>query len=375
MPSFDQNTHLQDLKAYIPGRSISEIASAFDLAPAHIIKLGSNENPWGISPKALTEISKLDQSFNQKLSFYPDALSQMLTEELKKKFPEIGNAAIIAGNGMDNILEATARLLLSPGDKTIIHTPTFEYYEIVTKWAYAEPVFIETKAENNFKLNIEELLNQIDSKTKLIFLCNPNNPTGNSFEWTEIKEILQKAEKFGATVFLDEAYGEFAENSYINQVQHFPNLMIGRTFSKLYGLAAQRIGWGVIPHSYLDFYRKVQTPFSTNLLGLIAAKAALWDEEFIQKTISSNQIGKKYLSEKLQEFGFQVFPSQANFISFLAGKKFDYISAGLCSQLLKQGIIVRDASLFRGAPTDLVRISIGRPDQNEKVISAIQSLI
>ncbi|MFN5539049.1 MAG: aminotransferase class I/II-fold pyridoxal phosphate-dependent enzyme, partial [Candidatus Melainabacteria bacterium] len=191
MPSFDQNTHLQDLKAFIPGRIISEISAAFDLDPAHIIKLGSNENPWGISPKALTEISKLDQSFNQKLSFYPDALSQMLTEELKKKFPEIGNAAIIAGNGMDNILEATARLLLSPGDKTIIHTPTFEYYEIVTKWAYAEPVFIETKAENNFKLNIEELLNQIDSKTKLIFLCNPNNPTGNSFEWAEIKEILQ----------------------------------------------------------------------------------------------------------------------------------------------------------------------------------------
>jgi histidinol-phosphate/aromatic aminotransferase/cobyric acid decarboxylase-like protein len=142
-------------------------------------------------------------------------------EQMQKICSLLANAKrpfIIAGNGMDNILEATARLLLSPGDKTIIHTPTFEYYEIVTKWAYAEPVFIETKAENNFKLNIEELLNQIDSKTKLIFLCNPNNPTGNSFEWAEIKEILQKAEKFGATVFLDEAYGEFAENSYINQV-------------------------------------------------------------------------------------------------------------------------------------------------------------
>ena len=369
-----QNAHLASLKAYIPGKSVKEIAALYNLNPADIVKLGSNENPFGVSSKALAAIKQYP-SVNHEPAIYPDALSQCLTEALKEKFPEIGKAAIIAGNGMDNIIEGAARLLLEPDCKTLIHTPTFEYYEIVTRWGYAEPIFVNTRAENNFELDIDEYLDKLTEGVKIAYLCNPNNPTGNVLSWDCIKAVLQKASKIGAVVFLDEAYADFAGCSHIDKVQYFDNLIIGRTFSKIHGLAALRIGWGVLPDEMLLQYRKVQTPFSTNGVGLQAAIAALSDDEFQSTSIAKNTDGMNYLREELKGLGFKVFPSGGNFISFLVDDRFSGQAAQLCNQLLEKGIILRNASLFHGAPSGLVRATIGSVEQNHKVIQTIKSLL
>jgi histidinol-phosphate aminotransferase len=368
----------EQLKEYIPGKSIDEIAKQFGLAPTEIIKLGSNENPWGPSVRAteaLKEYLNAPRSFANDLSLYPDALGQNLAEAIKQTFTELGEADLVVGNGMDNILEGLGRLLLGPGDKVVIHTPTFEYYELITRWAHAEPTFISCKPNNNFKLDVQAFSEAIVPGVKMAFLCSPNNPTGNCLSWTEIKTILVKAQTCGTMVFLDEAYIEFAAESHLSQVQNFDNLIIGRTFSKIYGLAALRIGWAALPKGLLKAYRKVQTPFSVNSLGLLAAINALNDKQFIQQTITNNAAEREFITTNLEKLGFKVFMSQANFVAFLAGERFGCDAKNLTQALLKKGIILRNASFFRGAPPDLIRATVGLPEQNFKLIQSLQELV
>lgn len=360
------------LKEYIPGKSISQVAAQYGISPENIIKLGSNENTLGPSHK-VKEILLQNLNNGFQFEYYPDAMSESLVETIKKQFPQIGKAAIVAGNGMDHILECLGRLFLEPSqqqDKTLIHVPTFDYYEIITRWAKAEPIFFQTHLKDNFQLNVQAFLEQITEKVKMIFLCSPNNPTGNILSWPEIEQILQKAQKVGAKVFLDEAYSEFSQTTYIDQVQNYDNLIVGKTFSKVYGLASLRIGWAVLPQIFLDDYRKVQTPFNVNSLALIAAKAALEDQEHIEKTIQLNLKEKNFLKSELKKLGFEVLDSQANFLSFLAPDK---DAKNFCLKLLTKGIIVRNASLFRGAPEGLVRLTVGTEKQNQKVIEVISS--
>jgi histidinol-phosphate aminotransferase len=374
----DQDPFLINLKEYIPGRSITEIAKEYNLNPQNIIKLGSNENPWGASPKALETIRSFLSGpidYKNNLGYYPDALGQSLVTSIKAKFPEIGTAEVITGNGMDNILEGLARLLLKPNDKVLIHSPTFDYYELVSVWAKAEPVFIQTEAAKEFKLDIAELISKLNDQVKIVFLCSPNNPTGNVLAWNEIKEVIQAAKQFGSFVFLDEAYTEYAQQSFINEVQNFDNLIVGRTFSKVYGLAALRIGWAVLPKELLPYYRKVQTPFAVNTLGLLAAEASLNDDSFLQKSIAGNNEGLQFLGDELEKLGFKTFESKANFISFMAGHNFADDASALCLNLLQKGIIVRNASIFKGAPKGLIRLTVGQPEQNKKVISCLKEIL
>ncbi len=372
------DSRFQNLKEYIPGKSIEEIAALYRLNPQNIIKLGSNENPFGFSPKAveaLKEHINAETSYKNNLALYPAALSEPLVAEIKKAYSEIGPAEVVVGNGMDNVLECLGRLLLSPGDKVIIHTPTFEYYEMITRWANAEPVFVKTEPNNNFAIDFEQILSQIDSKVKAVFICSPNNPTGTVAPWNSIKEVIEKAEKVNAYVFLDEAYADFAEQNYLSEVKNFSNLIVGRTFSKLYGLAALRIGWAAIPKQILSNYRKVQTPFSVNSFGLIAAINALQDQKFLQETTTLNKEGLQYLSKELIRLGFRVFPSQANFLAFEAGLKLENNADKLCKLLLERGIILRNASYFRDAPGGLIRMTVGKPAQNQQVIKALEEII
>ncbi|HEY9886289.1 MAG TPA: histidinol-phosphate transaminase, partial [Vampirovibrionales bacterium] len=327
---------LNYLKAYVPGKSIEDIANEYSLSPENIIKLGSNENPLGASPLAHKAVQNFLSAANSQkhLSFYPDGLSESLVDAICKHYPEIGakngEASVVAGNGMDNILEGLARLALEPGAQALIHTPTFSYYEIVTKWANAEAIFIETTAENNFELDIEEYINKLSSKVRLAFLCCPNNPSGNVLSWSQIQKVLEAAQENNTIVFLDEAYAEYSEVSYLDKVKDWPNLIIGRTFSKLYGLASLRVGWGVMHKTLIEKYRKVQTPFNVNKLGMLAAAASLTDKEFQKQSLEVNKQGLEYLSTELNSLGFKVFPSKANFLAFLAGPLFDNSAEVLC---------------------------------------------
>ncbi|MDJ0624886.1 MAG: histidinol-phosphate transaminase [Candidatus Caenarcaniphilales bacterium] len=369
---------IKNLKEYIPGKSIPEIALEYGLKEDLIIKLGSNENPLGSPIKVLEKLKDFCKDDEGKilkiLSTYPDSLGQSLVKALKSTFTEIGQAEVIVGNGMDNILECLSRLLIEPGSKTIIHTPTFEYYEMVTRWMHAEPIFVRTSTENNFELDLDEYLSKLSPEVKIAFLCSPNNPTGNTLDWSSIEKIILKAKETGTYVFLDEAYAEYSGSTHIDKVQKYNNLIIGRTFSKVYALAGLRVGWGVIPQTLLKNYRKIQTPFNLNRLSLISAIEALQQQDFIKESIEFNERGKIYLHDNLSKLGFKVFDTKANFLAFLAGKRFQNKAAELCQYLLTQGIILRNASYFRDASEDLVRITVGTSEQNSKIIKTLSDL-
>lgn len=361
--------NIKNLKPYTPGKSIKEIAQAYNIKPENIIKLSSNENPYGFSP--LVKKYLKENINNIEFNLYPDALGNNLVNALKEKYPAItNNSEIVVGNGMDQILETLARLLLDNNSEVIIPDLTFSYYGLIANWAGAK---INTMTlDSEFNINIEYIKNNINKNTKIIFICSPNNPTGNITNWLEIQEVLKIAQEYNTYVFVDEAYIEFSNTeSVIKYSSEYNNLIIGRTFSKLYGLANLRVGWAVIPQELVSGYRKVQTPFVVNGLGLQSAIISLNDTEFINSTIQSNKQQRDYLTQELNKLKIKVFPSQANFVMCQVSNANE-----LCEKLLQQGIIIRNVSKsFPLAPNNLIRITIGTQEQNTKLIQVLQEIL
>ncbi len=373
----NKDEHLAPLKPYIAGKSTKEIAEKYNLDPVSIIKLASNENPR-LSPLVLEKFKEilLQKNDDYLLNIYGDALGERLISAIKNNFPEIGNAEIVIGNGMDNILESIARLILRKGDQSLITVPSFSYYEMISRWAQAEPIFIPTynDKEQNFSLNISDILEKFNSKVKIIFLCNPNNPTGAYINIKEIETLAKEALKKEIFLFIDEAYIDYSEeDSFISKVQNYKNVIVGKTFSKAYGLAGQRIGYAIIHQNLLNLYSKVQTPFAVNKLGLIFAETVLKDKAFLRETIEINKQGREYIFNALKDFNFKVFKSYANYISFFVNDLFkdaeDFFIA-----LLKRGIIVRNVS-SKFSNSNHIRVSIGTMEQNRKFIKALEQEI
>jgi len=374
---------------YSPGKSTEEIAKSYGLEKEQIIRLGSNENPSGCSQKvsqALYNFLKAKNSNIDDLNIYPDAVGQELVKSLKKTFLSKEEAIEISvGNGMDSIIKNIARLILDSDNQSLIINPTFEYYRITSLLAGSQPVFLKTSAQNNFFISAQVVIDELkkNQKIKLVFLCNPNNPTGYFWELEELKKVLDYTREKKVWVFLDEAYTEYVnpgiyqgkEASLISWISSYQNLIIGRTFSKIHGLAALRIGWVALHKNLLSYYQRVQVPFDNNKLGLIAAQTSLIDKNFISKSAEVNKKEREFLIQNLLRLDFKVFPSQSNFVSFLAGPKFSSSAQNFVEKLLKQGLILRDASKFLDAPKDLVRVTVGTPKQNRKLIKTLENQI
>ena len=377
---YSEDDFLNNLSSYQGGKSIAEIAEKYALKPEEVIKLASNENPFGPSPMAMQAIKNYlnsEPDFNR----YSDIFGESLVKKIKQKFPKVGDAEIVVGNGLDNVLECLSRLFIRKDDKVLIISPTFSYYELITNWQQGQPVFFELKEQNNFSLSsndIEILEKQLkENKYKLLFICNPNNPTSNYFSRDLLLRLVNAAEQNGTFIFVDEAYIEFSgEKSLIDEVKNYKNLLVGRTFSKLYGLAGQRIGWGVLPKYLLNEYRKVQTPFNLSTLGLISALSALDDSEFLQKALKNNSEQKTFLENELKALGFRVFPSNTNFISFCVSPIFAGGEEIFCQKLLEKGIILR---LFKFNQSEkkfsLVRCTIGSAEQNQILLDKTRELL
>lgn len=343
---------------YVPGKAIEEIAAGYGLDPASIIKLGSNENPLGPSPKAVEALVKIAPKAN----LYPSADARELREALSgyTGLPVSNIAA--SGPGMDGLLDGLCRLLIEKGDEVIIPTPTFAYYELPARACGANPVFVPRKTD--YSVDPEKILAAESKHTKLIFLCSPNNPSGNTLPEKDLRLILEKTR---ALVFVDEAYVEFADRNFVSLVLEYDNLIIGRTFSKAFGLAGLRLGYGLMPEWLVREYMKVAPPFNVSLPALKAGLAALSDNEHLQKSIELARKGREILKAELP---FKVYPSQANFVLVdVAPLKAKLISEAL----LKKGIIVRSCDSFRGAENSLIRVTVGTPQQNEKVIQAFKA--
>ncbi|MFP4654086.1 MAG: histidinol-phosphate transaminase [Methanohalobium sp.] len=352
---------IEEISEYVPGKSIDEIALSYGLNPDAIIKLGSNENPLGPSPEAVDALER--HRAHSQLSVYPSADAGELVKALSEytEFPE--SNLVASGPGMDGLMDNLMRLVISKGDEVIIPTPTFSYYEIAARANGASPVFV--KRGNDFNVGAESILEAESSRTKMIFICSPNNPSGNLIDERELRSIAESAK---GLVFVDEAYAEFAYRNMSDLVTEYDNLVVGRTFSKAFGLAGMRIGYGIMPQWLKSEYMRVSTPFNLSRPAITSGIAALSDTRHLKQSVELARNGRKYLKDNIP---FKVYDSQSNFVLVdVAPQK----AQEICERLLEEGIIVRDCTSFRDAGDSLIRVTVGTHIQNKRVVEAFKNL-
>jgi histidinol-phosphate aminotransferase len=352
---------IKGIKEYVPGKSIEEIAVGYGIRPEDIIKLGSNENPLGPSPKAVDAVKSMSGSIH----IYPSVDAGELRSALAKYvgYPE---NQVVMGAGMDGVVDTLMRLFIQPGLSAIIPTPTFSYFEIAVRAAGGTPVFI--KRLPDYSIDTGALISSIDASTRLIYLCSPNNPSGNLIDESDVRKIVESTH---AIVFLDEAYVEFAQKSLVGLVAEYENLVVGRTMSKAMGLAGLRAGYAIVPEWISKEYMKATTPFAISRIAVASGLAALKDMDYRKRTIDNVLTGRKFLSDKLSEC-CRVYPSEANFILIDISPK---NSKDVTEALLRRGIIVRDCTSFKDAGESLMRITVGTPAQNRLVVDAFTEIL
>ncbi|HQU86969.1 MAG TPA: histidinol-phosphate transaminase [Denitromonas sp.] len=364
MPIADQAPdYIRAISPYQPGKPISELAREMGLVEASIVKLASNENPLGISPMAKEAISRAVLE----LARYPDGNGFALKAALSERTGVPMNG-IVLGNGSNDVLELVARTFLTPGSEAVFSEHAFAVYPLATMAVGGKPVVVPAK---NFGHDLDAMAAAVTDKTGVIFIANPNNPTGTFLPGPQIAAFLEKIPE-RVLVVLDEAYTEYLSDDdrydAIGWLARFPNLLVSRTFSKAYGLAGLRVGYGLAHPSVIDLLNRVRQPFNVNSLALAAATAALSDEEFLAKSADLNRRGMTQLTDAFRAMSLEWIPSWANFVTVKVGD-----GETINRKLLAQGVIVRLVASY-GMPQWL-RVSIGLPEENARFISALKQAL
>ncbi len=352
------------IKPYVPGKPIEEVRR--ELGIEEVIKLASNENPLGPSPKGIEALkASLDNVF-----MYPDGSSFKLKKSLAEHLG-LESANILAGNGADEIIKLIAEAYLNPGEEVIVPKPTFSEYEFATKVMGGQCVC--SPLGGDFRLQLQDMAQRITDTTKLIFVCNPNNPTGTIVTDGEIRAFLSQVPEDIVVIF-DEAYCEYVTDpNYMDTVelvkQGLPNVIVLRTFSKIYGLAGLRVGYALGHQNLIAAIERVREPFNVNLLGQVAAAAAIGDADHVAATRANNEAGKQYLYQQFEALGLKYTPSETNFIWVDTGMN----SKELFEKLLRKGVIIRTGDIF-GHDT-FIRVTIGLPEENAKFVHALTELL
>ena len=358
---------VKKLDPYVPGRSIDEISVKYNLNKNNIIKLGSNENPLGVSKKAVEAINQNINLIHQ----YPESNLEDLKDKIAKYAGVKANDIIVGGDGADEILDVLGKTLIEPGDEFIVPIPSYMYYEFTLKIHGGIPVYAKWNVEGN-KLDVQSVLDAISSKTKIIFLCTPNNPTGSLIDKEDIKKVLESTD---VLVVVDEAYFEFSEVDNVDLLSDHDNLLILRTFSKVFGLAGMRIGYAISNPEFIEYMHRVKPVFSLTKLSYVAAMATLDDEEYIKKSIELGIQSREYLYEKMSKFDeLNVYPSKANYI-LVDVRKTGMTSYEFSKKFLKRGIIVRDCNSFKGLDEYWIRVSVGTLEEDKRFIKILEDLI
>jgi histidinol-phosphate aminotransferase len=355
--------YIRDIAPYQPGKPISELAREMGLFEAEIIKLASNENPLGMSPAALEAV----EAALPDLALYPDGNGFVLKQAISRKFG-VAQEQIVLGNGSNDVLEFMARTFLRPGLEAIYSQHAFAVYPLVVKAIGAKGVEVPAK---NFGHDLDGMRAAITPATRIIFIANPNNPTGTFLPAPALQAFLQSLPQ-NVLVVLDEAYTEYLpaeqKSRSIEWLNTFPNLVISRTFSKAYGLAGLRVGFGLAHADLIAMMNRVRQPFNVNSLALVAAAAALDDDEFVQRSYALNQLGMVQLTAAFDRMGLAYIPSSGNFVSVKIGN-----AAGVYQKLLRAGVIVRPIASY-GMP-EYLRVTVGLASQNEKFLNALAPAI
>ncbi|SDK04651.1 histidinol-phosphate transaminase [Pseudomonas indica] len=355
---------VQKLSPYVPGKPVDELARELDLDPTKIVKLASNENPLGPSPKALEAI----RAELAELTRYPDGNGF----ELKRKLAErcgVAPTQVTLGNGSNDILELVARAYLAPGLNAVFSEHAFAVYPIATQAVGAQGKVVPAK---DWGHDLDAMLAAIDDDTRVVFVANPNNPTGTWFGAQVLADFLARVPEH-VLVVLDEAYIEYAEGDELpdglEYLSRHANLLVSRTFSKAYGLAALRVGYGISSAEIADVLNRVRQPFNVNSLALAAACAALDDATYLAESRRLNDAGMAQLEEGFRKLGLDWIPSKGNFIAVNMGRD----AAPLYQALLREGVIVRPVGGY-GMPTYL-RVSIGLPEENQRFLDALSKVL
>ncbi|WP_338782275.1 histidinol-phosphate transaminase [Metabacillus sp. FJAT-52054] len=355
-------SQLLDLKPYQPGKPIDEVKREYGLN--HIVKLASNENPYGYSPKAKEAI---ERELSQ-LALYPDGYSTELREKLSALL-RVDKNQLIFGNGSDEIVQIICRSLLDHQSNTVMATPTFPQYRHNAVIENAEIREVPLKGGEH---DLDAMLAAIDEYTKVVWVCSPNNPTGNYVDQSRLESFLEKVPA-SVLVVLDEAYYEYvtAEDfpNSLPLLNTYENVMILRTFSKAYGLAALRIGYGIGCKSLVQKIEPAREPFNTSRIAQAAALAALDDQEFIESCRIRNKAGLQQYYAFCEEMKLAYYPSEGNFILI----DFSRDANSLFQQLLERGYIVRSGAAL-GFPTSL-RITVGSEEQNREIIDLLKTML
>lgn len=355
--------HVRAIAPYQPGKPISELAREFGLAEADIVKLASNENPLGPSPRALAAAHDALAD----MALYPDGAGFALKTKLSAKLG-VATSQIVLGNGSNDVLDIAAQAFLSPETSSVHAQHAFAVYPIATQTVGAQSIVVPAK---DYGHDLPAMREAIREDTRVVWIANPNNPTGTFLPWAEIESFLEAVPQ-QVLVVLDEAYGEYlppAERcDTAAWLARFPNLLITRTFSKAYGLAGLRVGYGLAHPDVIDLMNRVRHPFNVNLPALAAAEAALDDDEFLARSYALNSAGMAQLTTGLAELGIESVPSKGNFLLARVGD-----AARVNAELLKRGVIVRPVANY-GLP-EFLRISVGLAGQNARFLEALSVVL
>ncbi|MBC8079505.1 MAG: histidinol-phosphate transaminase [Gorillibacterium sp.] len=351
------------LPVYQPGKPIEDVKR--ELGLTEVVKLASNENPFGCSPKAKEVIIRELEN----LSLYPDGAAVALTEAVAKRHGVAPNQ-IIFGCGSDEVIQMIAKAFFLPGDETVMATHTFSQYPHNANVENA--TIVEVAMTHGSTHDLPAMLAAVTEQTKVVWICNPNNPTGTIVSHDEVKAFLDKVSS-DVLVVLDEAYIEYVTDpdfpNGLELLQDYKNLVLLRTFSKIYGLASLRIGYGIGHPDVIKLINQVRPPFNTTRAAQAAALAALSDDAFIEDCRAANTVGIHYLTEEFTRLGLTYFPAHGNFIMVDVKRP----AAQMFDALLRKGFIVRGGHAL-GFPTSL-RVTVGNQIQNEGFIQALEQVL
>ena len=355
--------HVRAIAPYQPGKPISELARELGLDEGDIVKLASNENPLGPSPLALAAA----QDALHDMALYPDGAGFALKTRLSAR-SGVSTNQIVLGNGSNDVLDMAARAFLAAGRSAVYSQHAFAVYPIATQTVGAQGIAV---AASNYGHDLAAMRAAIRDDTRVLWIANPNNPTGTFLPWAEIEAFLASVPP-QVLVVLDEAYGEYLPPAERGDtpawLARFPNLLISRTFSKAYGLAGLRVGYGLGHADVIDLLNRVRHPFNVNAPALAAAAAALDDEAFLARSYALNTAGMAQLTAGLAELGIETVPSKGNFVLARVGD-----AARVNADLLRRGVIVRPVANY-GLP-EFVRVSVGLAGQNARFLDALRAVL
>jgi len=359
--------YVRAIAPYQAGKPISEVAREFGLDEAKIIKLASNENPLGMPPSARQAM--LDAVAD--IGRYPDANGFELKAAISTRYG-VPQEWVTLGNGSNDILELAAHAFVQPGQSVVYSQYSFIVYALATQAVGGRGIMVSAKEYGH---DLDAMLQAIKADTRLIFIANPNNPTGTFIPPAAIEAFLQAVPKY-AVVVIDEAYNEYLDPGLqyesTDWVRQFPNLLVSRTFSKAHGLAGLRVGFGIAQPPVTDLLNRIRQPFNVNSLAQAAAVAALNDTAFLQQSAKLNANGYRQLTQAFDEMGLEYVQSFGNFVLVKVGDD-DGAGARVNLALLKKGIIVRPVNGY--GLLQWLRISIGLPEENAAFIKALKAAL